>query len=119
MITFVDGPAAGQILNLARAPLYLRVVRDAALTFDALDQLEDQPRKGETILVYQLTGKPGAMHIYARGKGARSGWFRTGTYKLVTIQPKDEEVRTTENWRRWTLAQPKEFAGGKPLSAND
>lgn len=37
MVRFLDGPAAGLVLWLRRAPLYLRVTLDARAHFDALD----------------------------------------------------------------------------------
>lgn len=44
MTTFTDGPAAETVLELRRAPKFLRVVRDADGTVDALDQLNDTPK---------------------------------------------------------------------------
>ena len=49
MTRFLDGPAAGVLLALRRAPLYLRVVYHAKREepWDALDQLADVPGEHE------------------------------------------------------------------------
>lgn len=102
MITFLDGPAKGQSLQLKRAPLFLRVVHGPD-GWDALDLLSDSPRPMESILVYQLQGQPGTMHIHAsKGQG---GWFVWGQYRLLTQpQPEDKDTRETARWRAWCLA---------------
>lgn len=105
MTTFLDGPAAGIALELTRAPLLLRVVVNKAGQWDALDQLEDQPRPGETIHVYQQASFDGRVHLYRRGKGARSGWLTIASYRLFPRQPADQEIRTTAAWRAWTTEQ--------------
>jgi hypothetical protein len=51
MIRFLDGPAMGQSLELKRTPRYLRVVRSAAGTWDALDLIaEHGPDEATEIL---------------------------------------------------------------------
>ena len=51
---FIDGPAKGVVLDLERTPHYLRVVHDSETwQWDALDQLDDEPKPTETIFVYR------------------------------------------------------------------
>ena len=64
MTTFQDGPAKGKILMLKRAARFLRVVVDGSGTVDALDQLDDQPGADEKIYAYEITARPGMMHIH-------------------------------------------------------
>lgn len=55
MFSFLDGPAKGSSLNLARAPVFLSVVIDSrGGKIDALDQLNDTPHPCEPIYVYRL-----------------------------------------------------------------
>lgn len=103
MTTFLDGPAAGVTLSLSRAPLLLRVVQTKAGQWDALDQLDDTPRFGETIHVYQQASFDGRVHLCRSGKG--SGWFVIASYRLFPRPPADHEIRTTAAWRAWTTAQ--------------
>lgn len=107
MIKFLDGPAAGVTLMLARAPVFLRVVRSPGGKWDALDQLDDAPRPREEIHVYRVVGTPTSMHVSYRGSGGRraGGWFYHGEYAYVPEQPADGEVRETAAWRAWTEAQ--------------
>lgn len=104
MTRFLDGPAAGKSLSLKRAPIYLRAVQDPAGKWDALDQLEDEPKKDERIVIYRLKAEPGWCHIYKRGPG--SGFYATGEYEVVEPQPGQEDVRETDRWRDWTSRQP-------------
>ena len=62
MITFFDGPAAGQVLACRRAPVFLRVVKSRT-KWDALDQPGDTPNPGEHLYAYLLPGKPEWMHL--------------------------------------------------------
>jgi hypothetical protein len=102
---FLDGPAAGSTLFLKRAPTYLRAVRGADGTWDALDQLSDVPRPGESIVVYRLEGEPTFCHINRDRRHGGSGVFRGGRYRVVEPQPSDVEVRETDAWRRWVGVQ--------------
>jgi hypothetical protein len=99
MVKFLDGPAVGEVLQLRRAPLLLRVVRDARGKWDALDQLSDAPDRGETIFVYYVTGKPTDVHINAGRKG--SGWYKFAEYRFFEHQPTDHSMRDTAAWRSW------------------
>jgi hypothetical protein len=105
---FLDGPAAGTTLYLKRAPVYLRAVQGPAGPthagdWDALDQLEDEPRSSERIVVYRLEGEPTFCHINRGGRG--SGFYRGGAYRVVEPQPTDLEVRSTAAWRAWVSVQ--------------
>lgn len=72
MIELIDGPANGVSLDLMRAPIMLRVVRDRAGNWDALDQLADEPKRGETIFLYRMVGNPlMSGHIDYRDKAGR------------------------------------------------
>ena len=65
-------------LSLQRTPKYLRFTYSGAgiaacsRTWDALDQLDDEPRAGETLMAAVLKGR-GNMHIDRTVKGRRVG----------------------------------------------
>jgi len=102
---FLNGPLGGGALMLRRAPLFLRVTRDAKGKFDALDQLTDTPDPAEAIFVYRRKGKAGSLHIdYTR---RRSAWFAIAEYELLPEQPVEEVMRSTEKWRAWCVEQVK------------
>jgi hypothetical protein len=103
MTRFLDGPAVGTTLLLKRAPLFLRAVQDQAGTWDALDQLTDEPRADERIVVYRMVEGPTVVHIN-RGRNG-SGFYRGGGYLLVDPQPSDDVVRKTQLWRWWCAGQ--------------
>jgi hypothetical protein len=105
MTRFLDGPARGVALMLRRAPLFLRVTRDADGNWDALDQLRDMPDAGESIVVYRRRGKAGALHIDYTRKA--SAWFAVAEYELAAVQPADEAMRSTRSWRAWCVEQVK------------
>lgn len=98
MTTFVDGPAKGKILQLRRAPYFLRVT-EVHGNFDALDQLSDEPMRGETLYAYVILGAPGMIHINKRGCGG--GFYPIAEYKFVELQPSDTEMRMTDLWSAW------------------
>ena len=102
MIEFVDGPAAGVKLRLRRAPILLRAVRSARGAWDALDQLDDTPREGESITVYLRATEVGWMHILVRGKNrAAGGVYLTARYRVLQEQPEQDQVRETVDWWAW------------------
>jgi hypothetical protein len=107
MISFVDGPAKGVVLELRRCPLFLRVVQTPSGGWDALDQLDDEPEESETIYVYRRNDEPppSRIHLCRRGKGL-SGWFWIAQYSVLDEQPSDSEVRSTDSWRRWVTNRP-------------
>lgn len=107
MTRFLDGPTAGVILSLRRAPLYLRVVRDAAGKWDALDQLDDTPTPGEAVVaVYRLEGTPSVCFIDGVRNRRRVGWRELmASYRAVGEQPDLDVVRDTAAWRAWCVKE--------------
>lgn len=104
MTKFIDGPAAGTVLSLRRAPLYLRAVQNADGNWDALDQLDDTPEPDETVTVYRRVGSATTVHLH----GTKiSGWYAMATYELHAEQPSIEECRDTAKWQDWVHAQVK------------
>lgn len=104
MTAFVDGPAAGEILMLRRAPVMLRVVRSKLGKWDALDQPDDAAKAGEQIFVYRLAEKPSRYHLCIRGKGKKEGGFYwSGKYELLPENVADEVLRDTAAWARWCV----------------
>jgi hypothetical protein len=106
MVNFLDGPAAGEWLQLRRVPMLLRVVQDGD-EWDALDQLKDEPKQSETIHVYRRRDdlQVSKYHILtSRPRRAGSGWFWTASYSVVPDQPGDDQVRSTDAWRAWVSA---------------
>ena len=99
MTTFLDGPAEGQNLMLKRSPVFLRVVVGQDGVWDALDQLGDSPRPGETIIAYRIDGEPGTCHLnFGGGKGS---WYSVAQYKYVQNQPSEAVMRSHSDWRAW------------------
>lgn len=88
---------------LRRAPDYLRAVQAPDGSWDALDQLDDQPASNESIVVYRLEGEPTWVHINAR-RGAR-GIYRGGSYRVVDPQPSELVLRDQKAWRLWAQEQ--------------
>lgn len=115
MIRFIDGPAAGQALSLARAPLLLRVVCSAKGDWDALDQLGDTPKPGETIHVYRRESHKGSYFWDGRGKGGRrtGGFSQIATYRHLPDQPGDQHTRDTAAWRSWCEANKELLVGSQ------
>ena len=101
MITFVDGPAAGTVLDLERAPVFLRVVIDRQTgAVDAVDQVGDRPRLGEDVHVYRRVGQAERYHLKC-SKPAESGWRSKANYQLHDEQPADHVARDRESWEEW------------------
>src|ERR1700730_5412825 len=101
MAKFTNGPAANVMLNIRRAPLFLRVVRDTKGQWDALDQLSDTPEYDETIYAYRLTSNDGMIHINSRDRKTGShtgGFFVLATYEVVDPQPDDATMRSNKKW---------------------
>lgn len=108
MTRFLDGPAIGKTLMLKRAPFFLRVTVSESRekkTFDALDQLEDQPRPNEDLFVYEMVGKPGSCHVRCGNGG--SGFYMVADYKMVEVQPEDIILRDTAKWAEWVDQEAK------------
>ena len=108
MMKCLDGPAAGQVLMIRRAPLFLRVVRNPLVRkankedreWDCLNELQDQPKPHEELHVYVLKEKPGWCHIRMSRRSA-SGFYSWGEYVPLQEQPDDATMRSTELWRKW------------------
>jgi hypothetical protein len=107
MTTFTDGPAKQVRLELQRSPIFLRVVQAPDGTWDALDQVSDQPRPHEKIYVYELDGEPGHVHVQRRGQRGRScSWMMFANYRLlVGDQPVDDVLRNNSLWQAWAVAE--------------
>jgi hypothetical protein len=102
--SFLDGPAAGVVLDLRRAPLFLRAVcGPGGEPWDALDQLDDRPTPAEVVHVYRREGEPSHLHLLIRGarSGRRSGYYTVARYRYVEPQPPADQVRDTAIWRAW------------------
>jgi hypothetical protein len=109
VVHFVDGPAAGKGLSLARTPLFLRVVIDHAGKVDALDQLDDEPQPTERIYVYRLCDMTSVIYC-SRGHGCRRE--RVAEYRFhLDAQPTDEEARDREKWQAWAMNQAETVQG--------
>lgn len=105
MITFEDGPAAGAVLDLRRAPVFLRVVIDRATNeVDALDQLDDLPALGEDVHVYRRIGKAETYHIKC-ARRSESGFRSRAKYQLHDEQPADHVGRSRKSWEDWAMFQ--------------
>lgn len=103
MVRFLDGPADGQALDLRRAPVVLRVVRDRRTgAWDALDQLTDQPKPTEEIFVYRLAEEPTYMHLKC-ARRSQSGFRCMANYRHWPQQPADDQLRTDSAFNRWCL----------------
>jgi len=105
MINFHEGPAHGKTLLLKRSPIFLRVVIDGNGNIDALDALDDIPADEESIYCYKVDeSKPiSRVHILTGNPGRKgSGWFISADYNYFDEQPADDQMRSTEAWRKWT-----------------
>jgi hypothetical protein len=102
MSIFKGGMADGVSLSLRRAPIMLRVTKDKAGNFDALDQVEDVARPGETIALYRLATAPTRGFLCCRSRGKKnSGYFESGEYELIDNQPADEILRDNQRYAEW------------------
>ncbi len=116
MIRLLDGPAAGSELSLRRAPLYLRVVIDAAGKVDALDMLDDKPQPGETVHVYRgerdtLFALRDDIFICVRGPGGlqQAGGAKGDFHHLDGVD--GEQLRDTAAWRAWVHQEVENVEG--------
>jgi hypothetical protein len=109
MTSFQDGPAKGQNLNLQRTPRFLRVTEKLG-SFDALDQLDDEPEWGDVLYAYEIIpGATATAHISMRGKGGRreGRWIRMAIYSFLENQPEQEIMKHTALWQAWCLEAAK------------
>jgi len=121
VITLLDGPAAGAKLALHRAPVFLRVVIDRATgAVDALDQLDDTPRDGEDVHVYQgdrdhLFTLRADVFLCTRGPdGLRAVPTARGEYRHLP-DVDGEQLRGIGNWRAWVLERVRTVEGRAPV----
>lgn len=107
MLTFLDGPASpgANGLLIRRTPVFLRVTRDGKGVWDALDQVNDFARPGETLYAYRLVETRGHVHIRRQRGG---GCFAIATYRFIDPQPNDATLRSNMAWRAWCLEKQKE-----------
>jgi len=108
MSNCTDGPARGQTFTIARAPYFLRVVQNAAGTWDALDLIDDAPKSDEQIHVYRRTTEPMVAHVDGRDPktGRRYGrWMAIADYRLHPVQPDDDTARDNQAWQAWCQRQ--------------
>lgn len=103
MITFVDGPAKGQRLELSRTPIMLRVTRSESGEWDALDQPDDEPRDDEYIFLYRMHTSFGSYHV--RMSDGTGGWRGQASYQLHQEQPPDDVLRERDKWNAWCEAR--------------
>ena len=109
MTTLTGGPAAGQTLMIRRTPIFLRVVEQVkgrlklgGTKWDALDQLEDEPRWNEVVHVYRLVKRGGHVCI-RQAKGG--GCFQICEYAYLEPQPPADVLRFNSRWRDWCMAE--------------
>lgn len=106
MTKFVDGPAAGALVFLRRAPLFLRAVKGSVGDWDALDQVDDKPHADETIVAYRRRGDVFTAHVQRVVDGRRcGGWYQGGEYFVVSTQPPDAVMRDNAEWRKWAESE--------------
>lgn len=122
MIHLLDGPAAGTDLALHRCPVFLRIVIDRTSgQVDALDQLNDTPRAGEAVHVYQgdrdtLFALRRDIVICVRGEdgGLDAAATAQGDYRHVA-DVDGEQLRDTDSWRAWVLERARTVEGREPV----
>lgn len=123
MCKFIDGPAKGKLLRIARLPLFLRVVIDSDGTVDALDQLDDAPKESEAVHVYMRCSQPCTVHVdgsrwdKVKKRNVRFGeWFQTADYRHFPKAPADEVLRSPTEWPAWCQ---KTYDGMKPAKTSE
>ncbi len=97
MLIFIGGMADGVSLACKRAPIMLRVVmrfEKFVSKWDALDQLGDEPAKGETAHVYIQLGSVGSVHIDP------GGFYPVACYAYLSEQPSSERL-VGKAWQEW------------------
>lgn len=102
MARFMYGPATGVTIELQRAPIVLRAVRDSTGKWDALDQVDDEAREGEEIFLYMIVPDTiVSIHVCRRGRGQRSGWLQDAEYVFFEPQPIGNELKSNLDWAKW------------------
>ena len=121
MATFIDGPAAGVVLNLRRLPIMLRVVESrtrcfhngvfvnpeqakgcsrcngtgSIVNFDALNEPDDESRDNERIHVYRMIGDATRMHVKC-ARPSISGYRSIAKYEYLAEQPAEMLIRSNQ-----------------------
>jgi hypothetical protein len=97
-------------LSLARTPTFLRFaysgggVSACQRAWDALDQPDDTPREGETLIVGRLKTRD-SVHFDGTRHGRRFGeTHATADYELVDLQPTQDVLRDRRQWVKWCEA---------------
>lgn len=103
MSRFIDGPAKGVFLSIQRAPFFLRVVNSGG-DWDALDQLDDQPKPDEEITVYMRVSVPALIHVHLANP-RRGYWMQSADYRVLPEQPLRDAVDQTDRWRQWCIRE--------------
>jgi hypothetical protein len=102
----IGGVQFGPTLHLKRTPLYLRFVysgRDCK-TLDALDQLDDEAKDSEDIIVARCV-RHGNVHVDRTVNGRRVGeWFTQAEYEPIEPQPQRNDVALKDDWAKWVAA---------------
>lgn len=109
MLSFLDGPAEGTLM-CRRAPKFLRVTFDGK-SWDALDQLDDEPKPAEKLHCYIRVKNAGHCHIRMSPRKG-SGYYAMADYRLYAPQPSDDVMRSTRRWRDWCVQEAEIL--GKP-----
>ncbi len=100
---FQDGPAKNVTLNLGRTPLLLRVTKSRTKsTWDACNELGDEPRDDEDLHAYLLIDGP--FRAFVRKSGGGGGLTVIAAYRFLDPQPSDADMRTNDAWRAWCSA---------------
>lgn len=103
MTRFLDGPAQGHMLSLARSPMFLRVVINDRGEVDALDQRDDAVAANETAYVYRLDEEYGVGFACTRGKGCKR--IAMAAYSLHVTQPNQDVLRDNQTWQAWAMRE--------------
>jgi hypothetical protein len=116
MITLIHTPTEKQTLMLRRAPYFLRVVWNDKGEVDALDQIEDEPRKDERVMVYvrNPVSMQRGVHLNTGGKKG-GGWFAMASYRVSYLQPPDEVMRHNGLWAEWATRHGTEALRSYPI----
>lgn len=106
MITFIDGPAKGQTMDLARVPFYLRATHSESRGWKALEYPGDTPCPDESLHLYYFFKDTGAVHLDYRDRrtGQRSAkTVRCADYRLCPVQPGDAILRDYTRFHAWCM----------------
>lgn len=119
LLLLESGPCMGSY-EVARAPRTLRAVRDASGHRDVLDLVDDQPRDGEEVFVYERSGER-VGHVCTRGRGC----YQTVDYRYVGPMDKTTgELRDVSDedrawWEEQRMAAMRAWAMGEPAPEPD